>query len=359
MIPQRSDFLLPAQKKYGSVVRMGTHCELNGFVIQNGNAQHDPLRNGGGVWADDSCVVANCVITGNTAQVSGGGLYAKGKVLIINSTIEGNKAEKSGDDLFGNCTRLYAGGGFSGSGTIETPTVITVIKTDTVIKISADTVWITIYQPKEIAGCVNNTFGFGALTWGGNADIETKTHTIIGTVDGKSVTQVWSGHVAATGCGTASAFDAGSTGSYKSVCAKNSSVAYGDLFSWCAVACYANILCPAPWRVPTKDDFIALDKALGGTGKDRRAIAANDAVLLKYEATSGTAGQFWGGPYSGYVNYNNNRTLNSGTYAYYWSQTNHSADNAYCFDRAKSSSSYISPQNGLQKYRGFALRCVR
>ncbi len=69
--------IIDAQKKYGSVVRMGTHCEINGFVIQNGNAQHDPLRNGGGVWADDSCVVANCVITGNTAQVSGGEGYSK------------------------------------------------------------------------------------------------------------------------------------------------------------------------------------------------------------------------------------------------------------------------------------------
>jgi len=43
----------------------------------------------------------------------------------------------------------------------------------------------------------------------------------------------------------------------------------GDLFSWCAVARFADQLCPYPWRVPTRQDFIDLDIAMGGTGSYR------------------------------------------------------------------------------------------
>jgi len=41
----------------------------------------------------------------------------------------------------------------------------------------------------------------------------------------------------------------------------------GDLFSWRAVSELKDVLCPYPWRVPTVQDFIDLDIALGGTGE--------------------------------------------------------------------------------------------
>ncbi len=101
--------IIDAQKKYGSVIRMGTNSELNGFVIQNGNAQHNPQRNGAGVWADENCVIANCVIAKNTAQINGGGLYAKGDIRIINSTIEDNTADNFGNNVYGCCAKIEGG----------------------------------------------------------------------------------------------------------------------------------------------------------------------------------------------------------------------------------------------------------
>ena len=42
-----------------------------------------------------------------------------------------------------------------------------------------------------------------------------------------------------------------------------------SFFSWCAVAAFADVLCPYPWRVPTTQDFRDLDIAFGGNGQDR------------------------------------------------------------------------------------------
>jgi len=37
---------------------------------------------------------------------------------------------------------------------------------------------------------------------------------------------------------------------------------FGDLFSWCAVMRFQKQLCPEPWRVPTVEDFIELNRIL-------------------------------------------------------------------------------------------------
>jgi len=41
---------------------------------------------------------------------------------------------------------------------------------------------------------------------------------------------------------------------------------FGDGFTWCAIMRFRDILCPDGWRVPTAQDFIHLDIALGGEG---------------------------------------------------------------------------------------------
>jgi len=71
----------------------------------------------------------------------------------------------------------------------------------------------------------------------------------------------------------------------------------GDYFTWCMVMTHAPILCPSPWRVPTEQDFVNLDVALGGTGVYR----TNATNISKFFATSGTAGQFWGGQKNGFT----------------------------------------------------------
>jgi uncharacterized protein (TIGR02145 family) len=55
----------------------------------------------------------------------------------------------------------------------------------------------------------------------------------------------------------------------------------------------AATLCPEPWRVPTKEDFIALDIALGGTGENRTGVES-EWVTSKYIDS-------WGGRFGGFI----------------------------------------------------------
>jgi len=48
-----------------------------------------------------------------------------------------------------------------------------------------------------------------------------------------------------------------------------------SFFSWCAVVTHAEILCPAPWRVPTREDFAILDIHFDGDGTTQRFFAAH------------------------------------------------------------------------------------
>ncbi|MDR1950821.1 MAG: hypothetical protein LBP96_01165 [Bacteroidales bacterium] len=100
--------IIDAQKKYGSVVRLGISAVLNGFTIQNGSADanDNSQRNGGGVWADDYSVIRNCIIKNNHAIANGGGVYAKEDVKIFSSTIENNTAGGKGDNVYGCCVTL-------------------------------------------------------------------------------------------------------------------------------------------------------------------------------------------------------------------------------------------------------------
>ncbi len=100
--------IIDGQKKIGSVIRVGISSEINGFVIQNGSAKEMPIWNGGGVFADDFTVIANCIIRNNYAFMNGGGVCANGYVYIINSIIENNTA-KHGPDIFGCCIEIIGG----------------------------------------------------------------------------------------------------------------------------------------------------------------------------------------------------------------------------------------------------------
>jgi len=121
---------------------------------------------------------------------------------------------------------------------------------------------------------------------------------------------------------------------------------YGDLFSWEAVNTYKDQLCPAPWRVPSMQDFIDLDKLMGGTGEYRPDLTfVNDKYLA-----------LWGGAFGG--NCGSVGALGGqGSWAHYWSATEFSAPNArhLYFD----TSGVIYPQLWFNKNYGLTLRCVR
>ncbi|MCL2028766.1 MAG: hypothetical protein FWG79_09830 [Bacteroidales bacterium] len=104
--------VLDAQNKFGSIVRLEEGAVLNGFVVQHGNAQDNPHRNGGGVYAKENSIIENCSIINNTATANGGGIFANGQVTIINSTVKDNTATINGSNMYGYCIVIGSGEGF-------------------------------------------------------------------------------------------------------------------------------------------------------------------------------------------------------------------------------------------------------
>jgi uncharacterized protein (TIGR02145 family) len=152
--------------------------------------------------------------------------------------------------------------------------------------------------------------------------------------------QIWSDAVQTTICSRKTSFNG------RIDCRSNPNQK-GDLFSWSAVNHFKSQICPAPWRVPTDDDFVNLDRALGGNGKSRD----NDIeTLLKY------MGSNWGGSFSG-LSFSDGTLAWQGTRVIYWTQQSFSNNTA--FTLYLDSSGGINPWNTNDRNAGFSVRCVR
>ncbi len=110
-------------------------------------------------------------------------------------------------------------------------------------------------------------------------------------------------------------------------------------------------LCPNGWRVPTTPDFIALDKALGGTGVNNQY---NVTLRNKYLST-------WGGQYGSSCDSQIGPAY--GYTAYYWAQEDNHADYgcgmSYYSDSSTMAPQRVFPQGGHRKFHGMSLRCVK
>ncbi len=157
--------------------------------------------------------------------------------------------------------------------------------------------------------------------------------------------QTWSAPVTATYCNKAT-YSSPTSAPYAVDCRTNPGYD-GHLFSWCMVAKFATTICPSGWRVPTSTDFCNLDKALNSRSDCSYRTDAN--ALNRYIST-------WGGQYGGVSSYTG--TLSSqGSGAYYWAQTECNATGGYNLYFLSNGTVY--PQNGLGKYNGATLRCVK
>jgi hypothetical protein len=97
--------------------------------------------------------------------------------------------------------------------------------------------------------------------------------------------------------------------------------------------------------VPTKDDFVALDLALGGNGQNR------DASLSWITAQYVNA---WGGVYAGHAYGSVMESV--GALASYWASTE-SGSKAYFL--AFSKGGLVFPQFNNDRFYGFQVRCVK
>ena len=219
--------------------------------------------------------------------------------------------------------------------------------------------------------CNSNTPSWGSsldtITWGNtsNTNIESGTTTVAGT-DGRP-TQIWSGAVFATACAKGNAnsnnsFSGGVVGNHYADCrqtlhtfnAGRAAGITGDLFSWCALKRFADQLCPAPWRVPTTEDFAILHQNLGYTlpvPGDVVDIIPNTYMGMSGTVSASTIGGTWGG-----ARFTGSANLLSSANSFYWSSSERGAVNVHFL---LFSALGVVPQTWLDKSNGFALRCVR
>jgi len=178
--------------------------------------------------------------------------------------------------------------------------------------------------------------------------------------------QEWSDAVTATKCQKETFFGM-SSGKNNADCRTNPNYS-GDLFSWCAVYLFQKQLCPAPWRVPTKDDFVALDKALRETTTVVKTVReASGYGFVEREITERISlksqyANLWGLVYGGSCNLDGslaNQSLRESR-ALYWSSSEYCADNGFRLNISRHGEQWqTSPDDWNRKSIGVPLRCVR
>jgi uncharacterized protein (TIGR02145 family) len=187
----------------------------------------------------------------------------------------------------------------------------------------------------------------------GKASFATDSTWIIVSAD-SAIIQEWSDAVQTLYCGNKQHSDydgVNSRDGYNIDCYSRRS-RKGDLFSWRAVA-EVEDLCPEGWRVPTCQDFINLDIALGGDGQRRDG---EDYIPFINENYFGR----WGGTQSFLCTFT--LIFQGG----YWSQSESNANNGLALLFNVRFSEYfnvhygnINPQDVNSKSIGIPLRCVR
>jgi uncharacterized protein (TIGR02145 family) len=118
-------------------------------------------------------------------------------------------------------------------------------------------------------------------------------------------------------------------------------------YNWSYVNANKNTLCPSPWHVPTKDDFIALDIALGGTGLIRGNVAQTwitDKYITAWGATYGLG-----------------RSLGSDMifteFTHFWSANVDTTESAFFLEF--NTVGWVGPQRSCCIETGYQVKCVK
>ena len=121
----------------------------------------------------------------------------------------------------------------------------------------------------------------------------------IWTISNGEITQIWSDAVTATGCNKTHFNGGNRNDKIFNIDCRSNPGQKGDLFSWRAVSELKEELCSSPWRVPTVQDFIDLDIALGGTGEGQSNFTYTGEGRYQDNAHAIKYVNLWGGTFGG------------------------------------------------------------
>ncbi|MDR0438176.1 MAG: fibrobacter succinogenes major paralogous domain-containing protein [Bacteroidales bacterium] len=188
-------------------------------------------------------------------------------------------------------------------------------------------------------GCNTNTAGWGRTL--GKVDFKSKKTWKIGK-------QEWSDAVIAANC-QKTTFLGGSSGSFNADCRQNAEGSDGgDLFSWCALTRFQRDICPRGWSVPTREDFMTLQKELEDIQKQ---------MNNRRNARPVTKQMFFGPAFEGYASNPEGELISQGSFAHYWSSSEFGPNHGYHLSFNISDDMFS--QANSNKAFGFTLRCVK
>jgi uncharacterized protein (TIGR02145 family) len=159
--------------------------------------------------------------------------------------------------------------------------------------------------------------------------------------------QTWSGasSYVPVNCELSNNFVSGAPARYSS---SDLQAGSGYLYNYACVNKEQHNLCPAPWRVPTLQDFIDLDRFFGGTGEIRTSTTYQTFITEHYINA-------WGGVYGGYRDATSIR--HKGDYMALWSAVG-GPSSAYTLCVYYTAGT-IDPMNYATQRFGMQVRCVR
>jgi len=174
------------------------------------------------------------------------------------------------------------------------------------------TITVTIPAPPA-PGCnpahPNWLTSIGTVTWGNTLNTNINAGVVVLGPSLEPTIQRWSAPVFATACAKGNAtnnnaFVGGSAGNFNADCRQSLHTSFvgridgravtGDFFSWCAVMAFADQLCPPPWRVPTREDFMRLSVHMGLNPSINQAFPLG-YIGLSGDATMPEIGGAWSG----------------------------------------------------------------
>jgi uncharacterized protein (TIGR02145 family) len=170
------------------------------------------------------------------------------------------------------------------------------------------------------------------------------------TVGGNGIIQIWSDAVQATGCNKTEFRGDSASYTLRLTDCRSNPGQRGNFFTWCAIVRFASDLCPAPWRVPTAEDFCDLDKILSGHATCNSHVTSPDEMaeiyIGKWGGSLGGASGSWGTLY-----YQDVR-------AYYWSVSEYNEDYAFYLTYDVHGNVQSQSTNSTKAF-GASLRCVK